>query len=133
MRGELELSLDAGGDPVRTERLVRDFERALVEADGLDAWGVDVRRASARRADDAGTGAKGSAEALTALVVLGPVYAQPVAEVLCTAIPSWSERNPRATVRARRGDSELEITGNPSWPQQELVREFLQWGRDEET
>lgn len=117
----LQLSLDAGGDPVRNDRLLRNLHQAL--ARDVDSAGIEIHRAPDGRAPDAG--AKGSADVLAALVVLGPIYARPAAEVLCTAIRSWSERNPRAIVRARRGDSELEITGSPSRRTQDLLREFL--------
>lgn len=127
----VELSLNAGGDPVRNDRLLRELHQELAGARDVDSAGIEIHRAPGGRAADAG--AKGSADVLAALLVLGPIYAQPAAEVLCTAIRSWSERNPRAIVRARRGDSELEITGSPSRRTQDLLREFLGLGQDDET
>lgn len=131
MEAGLQLSLDAGGDPVRNDRLLRDLHRELAGVRDVDSAGIEIRRAPRGRALDAG--AKGSADVLAALLVLGPIYAQPTAEVLCTAIRSWRERNPQAIVHARRGDSELEITGKPDRRTQGLLRDFLGLGQDDET
>lgn len=129
---QLCLMLDAGDDPLRNERLVADLEQVLGGIPELRSADVMVRRASEPATGVQRQGAKGVAEIGAMLLLLGPVYAGPVAEVLCTAIRGWAERDRRVVIRARNGDREVEITGNPRRRHEALVHDVLQLGQDDE-
>jgi hypothetical protein len=119
----LQLEVLAGGDPLRQERLIHDLHEHLVADESLAAAGVTIAPAPplpARRSK------KGTVETVVALLVAGAPYAQPVADVLTAALEKWCSRDRRVSVRLRDGDRTVEIVGNPTKQQKELLEEFWQ-------
>jgi hypothetical protein len=49
-----------------------------------------------------------------------------VADVLTAALEKWCSRDRRVSVRLREGDRTVEIVGNPTKQQKELLEEFWQ-------
>lgn len=115
----------AGSDPVRIERLTHNLLDTLSTSD-VSRAGVTISPVT--RA--AGPGSKGTLEAVIALLVAGAPYAQPAAEVLTAAIQGWCARDRRARVLVSDGDRRVEIVGNPTPAQQEIVDEFWRQGAD---
>lgn len=112
----------AGGDPLRGERLTRSLRDDLVQ---LDEVSVDFASGA--------SGAPGNKSgALTELALIaGLVSSKPLAGVLTTAISEWCSRERHRKVRITRGDSALEITGNPDAEQHQLAREFMEKFEDD--
>lgn len=108
----------ADGDPLRSERLTRSLRDDLVQ---LDEVSVDFASGTSDT-----PGSKGGALTELALIVAGMASSKPLAGVLTTTISEWCNRGRRRKVRITRGDSALEITGNPDIAQQQLAREFME-------
>ncbi|EQD84654.1 hypothetical protein A8924_2694 [Saccharopolyspora erythraea NRRL 2338] len=117
------LEVLAGGDPLREERWTRSLRDDLVQVDGI---AVDFVRDA-----PSAPGSKGGALADLALAVAAVASSKPLAGVLTTAINEWCSRERHRKVRITRGDAELEITGNPTADQQQLVREFMEKFEDD--
>jgi hypothetical protein len=123
----LQLEVLAGGDPLRQERLIRNLQEHLMADERLSATGVTIVPAPP---PPARPGTKGTVETIAMLLVAGAPYAQPVADVLTAALEKWCSRDRRVTVRVREGDRAVEVVGNPTKQQKELLEEF--WQRSDE-
>lgn len=125
MGATLRVQVLAGSDPLRIERLTDDLLNALVGSD-ITRAGITISPVGRTT----GPGGKGTLETVVALLVAGAPYAQPAAEVLTAAIQGWCARDRRVRVLISEGDRQVEIVGDPTPAQRELVDDFWRHGRE---
>ena len=125
MGATLRVQVLAGSDPLRIERLTDDLLSTLAASD-ITRAGLTISPVG--RTTEPGS--KGNLEAVVALLVAGAPYAQPAAEVLTAAIQGWCARDRRVTVLITEGDRRVEIVGDPTPAQRELVDDFWRHGRE---
>jgi hypothetical protein len=117
----VQLEVVDRGDRLRRERLTRELHEHL-EAEGeLTAAGLRVTTAPPLPAPP---GSKGTLDNVIMLLVAGAPYAQPAADALTAAIEGWCKRDRRVAVRIRDGDRSVEIVGDPTDQQRQLVSQF---------
>jgi hypothetical protein len=119
---KLQIELCSGGDRLRVERLTRELlDHLNGDLDVIDA-GLTITPAPPTPPD---AGSKGVVDTAVVLLVAGAPYAQPAADALSTAIQSWCKRDPRHVVRITDGERSVEVVGNPTRAQRDLIEKFV--------
>ncbi|MEU0761105.1 hypothetical protein ABZ351_15690 [Streptomyces microflavus] len=112
------LTVPAGGDTLRQERLTRDLHDSLRRADDLVVGFHDTAGATE-------PGRKGTGVCEVALwAATTAAVARPASQVLITLIKEWCAKERHRKVVVTVGDDSIEITGRPDAAQERLVREF---------
>ncbi|MFD4023099.1 hypothetical protein ACFWRV_06165 [Streptomyces sp. NPDC058576] len=112
------LTVPAGGDTLRQERLTRDLHDSLRRTDDLVVGFHDTAGATETGRKGTGVGEVALWAATTAAV------ARPASQILITLIKEWCAKERHRTVVVTVGDDSIEITGRPDAAQERLVREF---------
>jgi Effector Associated Constant Component 1 len=118
----LQLELRSGGDRLRLERLTRELLDHLNGDPDVTHAGLTVTPSPPAPPN---AGSKGVVDTAVVLLVAGAPYAQPAADALSTAIQSWCQRDPRHVVRITDGDRSVEVVGNPTRAQRDLIEQFV--------
>ncbi|MCQ8774045.1 hypothetical protein [Streptomyces telluris] len=111
------LTVPAGGDTLRQERLTRDLHETLRITDGLVVGFHDADGPSE-------PGLKGTGVGEVALWATTAAVARPASQVLITLIKEWCAKERHRKVVVTVGDDSIEITGRPDAAQERMVREF---------
>jgi hypothetical protein len=118
---ELEVVVEAGHDPEERDQLATRLRGELLE---LDVDGV--RRATE---GDAPEGARAVDVAAVGTLIVTVAQTAPAIIGVVEAVRTWLGRRPRSaagTVKLRYGETEIELTGEPSPEQQRLIEVWIQ-------